>query len=181
MLAPPQTATPAPQAPPIPALPARPGAGTGGTAPAPAAPGTPAPDARDQLRTEIQTQIRDAVQSATAAAGQAGEAVIIQPPPRSPDNEIPPEVIPIVGIVFGTLAAMVLLTPIIRFVTRVLEKRMDRGLVSGDKVANQLQQLQTSLDTLAIEVERISEAQRFQAKLMAERERAVLPEGRGGA
>jgi hypothetical protein len=178
MLAPQQTTTPAPQAPQIPALPARPGAGTGGAAPTPQAP--PTIDARDQLRTEIQTQIRDAVQTATAAAGQAGEAVILQPP-RSPNNDIPPEVIPIVGIVFGTLAAMVLLTPIIRFVTRVLEKRMDRSLVSGEKVGAQLQQLQTSLDTLAIEVERISEAQRFQAKLMVERDRAALPEGRGGA
>jgi hypothetical protein len=46
-------------------------------------------------------------------------------------------------------------------------KRHDRGTAAlGD---SRLEQLQQSIDSIAVEVERITEAQRFTAKLMAER------------
>ncbi len=46
---------------------------------------------------------------------------------------------------------------------------------SGD-VSNRLEQLQQSVDAIAIEVERLAEAQRYTAKLEAEREsRHALP------
>lgn len=109
--------------------------------------------------------------------GQAGTgqpASIVQ---VSPD--IPPEVVPIVGIVFGSLALMVIVTPIVRGIMRMIERWQDKSLVHGPAVAQQLSQLQQSIDTLAIEVERISEAQRFQAKVLAERERPAI--GGGGA
>lgn len=117
----------------------------------------------------------------TGDAAAQGEAVVLQPPPYRSDSPIPPEVLPIVQTVFGSLIAIAIGVPLVRFVTRILEKRMDRSLVKGTEVARQMQQLQQSLDAMAIEIERIGEAQRFQAKLMAERERAALPEGRGGA
>jgi hypothetical protein len=110
-----------------------------------------------------------------------GEAVTVQPSPSivqvSPD--IPPEVVPIVGIVFGSLALMVIVTPIVRGIMRMIERRQEKTLVHGPAVAQQLAQLQQSIDTLAIEVERISESQRFQAKVLAERERPAI--GGGGA
>lgn len=114
----------------------------------------------------------------TGPAG--GQAVTVQPPSVvqvSPD--IPPEVVPIVGIVFGSLALMVIVTPIVRGVMRMIERWQDKSLVHGPAVAQQLAQLQQSVDTLAIEVERISESQRFQAKLLAERDRPAI--GGGGA
>jgi hypothetical protein len=43
---------------------------------------------------------------------------------------------------------------------------LERG---GDAHAAQLAQLQQSVDAIALEVERIAEAQRFSAKLLAER------------
>ena len=109
-----------------------------------------------------------------------GQATTAQPPSFvqvSPD--IPPEVVPIVGIVFGSLALMVIVTPIVRGIMRMIERWQDKSLVHGPAVAQQLAQLQQSIDTLAIEVERISEAQRFQAKVLAERERPAI--GGGGA
>lgn len=173
MIAQAQQTTPpatAPQAPPIPPMPARPGAATG------AAPR----DGRDAAGDPAENA-RLAIQNAIEAAQNATESVVIQPPPISRNNDIPPEVVPIVGIVFGSLFAIALVTSIARFATRVFEKRMDRSVLRADLVQNQLQQLQTSLDTMSIEIERISEAQRFQAKLMAERDRVALPDGRGGA
>jgi hypothetical protein len=56
-------------------------------------------------------------------------------------------------------------------------ERAQRPLASG--VAEQLAQLQQSVDAIAIEVERIAEAQRFTARLEAGREdRPVLPSPR---
>ena len=44
-----------------------------------------------------------------------------------------------------------------------------KPLEIGDSQNLQLQQLQQSVDAIAVEVERIAEAQRFSAKLLAER------------
>lgn len=99
------------------------------------------------------------------------EAIIVQPPPYrvTGNNEIPPEVIPIIGMVSGTLIAIVIGYPIVRLITRLIERRSDRSLVPGTEVASQLRRLQDSVDTMAIELERIGEAQRFSARLLAER------------
>jgi TolA-binding protein len=56
-------------------------------------------------------------------------------------------------------------------------KRIDRQNVapSGD-LQGQIEQLQQSIDTIAVEVERIAEAQRYMARLESEREsRHALP------
>lgn len=63
-----------------------------------------------------------------------------------------------------------------------LLKRRGRALPSDltarlDDIANRLNRLDTSVDTIAVEVERISEAQRFTAKVLADRSGgSVLPE-----
>lgn len=171
-----QTGQNAPQ-PPIPPLPGAPGGATGGQA-------TNVTRVQTQVNAPGQeAMIRDAIQAAQDAANaQVGQAGTTAPPPvfrREPD--IPPEVVPIVGIVFGSVAMMVILTPIVRGIIRFIERRQDQNMVHGPSVANQLLQLQQSVDTLAIEVERISESQRFQAKLLAERDKVSLPSGKGGA
>ncbi len=173
-----QTSQSAP-APPIPPLPTAPGAATGAAAPNPPAGGAPS-------QADIQQAVENALQAtenAVAATNQAGQPVILQPPPTvyRVDPDIPPEVVPIIGIVFGSIAMMVIVTPIVRGIIRFIERRQDQNLVHGPSVANQLQQLQQSVDALAIEVERISESQRFIAKLSAEKDKATLPSVRGGA
>lgn len=158
------TPTPqAPTAPPIPPLPGRVGAATGGEAAA------------------------QGVADAPAAPGQAAqgtgtpEAVILQPPPyrdRSDrNNDIPGEVIPIIGMVMGTGIAIALGYPVVRMITRVIERRADKAYVKGANVEAQLRALQESVDTMAIELERIGESQRFQAKLAAEKRSGALPPG----
>jgi len=151
---------PAPQAPapPIPVAPARPGAATGAqggaTAPEAALPG-----------------------EATAQATQGTPQIIIPPPYRNNDNEIPEEIIPIVGIVAGTGMAIALGYPIIRTLTRMIERATDKRYVRGQDVEVQLKALQESVDTMAIEIERISESQRFQSKLLADRKDQALGSG----
>ena len=107
----------------------------------------------------------------------AGTAV---PPVVQVNPDIPPEVVPIVGIVFGSLALMVIVSPIVRGIMKMIERRTDKSLVHGPAVAQQLAQLQQSVDTLAIEVERISESQRFQARILAERDKPAIGGGSAG-
>lgn len=163
-------------APPVPPLPTNPGQATGATAPP--APATQAPatgntqSVADQIRQGIQDGIRD---------GQQTEAIISQEPPYRQNEDIPKEVIPIMGIVFGSLVAIILGYPIVRLITRLVEKAADKTLLRATDVTQQLKTLQDSVDTMAIEIERISESQRFQDRLLSEREPARLPEARGGA
>ncbi len=137
-------------APPLPigAMPAEPGAATS------AASGT----IRDQIRQQIRDQIAGTSQ-----------------PSRSSD--IPPEVIPLVGMTLSILMAIIILFPIARAISRMIDRRTDRSLVNVAEVAPQLRMLQESVDAMAIELERISEAQRFTAKLMAEKVPQALPRG----
>lgn len=109
--------------------------------------------------------------------GGTGTAITVVPPPVPVSPDIPREVVAIVAIVFGTIAMVAIVAPVLRGVMRIIERRTDKALIHGPAVAQQLAQLQQSVDALAIEVERISESQRFQAKLMAEKERAAIGEG----
>lgn len=165
---------PAPPVPPVPVIPGQAGAATGAATAATQAQqasdaATNAQSVGDRIREAVQREVDQATQA------RAGQAIVVQPPPyREPD--IPPEVITIVEVVFGSLIAIILGYPIIRLITRVIEKRMDRSLVKGAEVERGFRQLQQSVDAMAIEIERIGEAQRFQAKLLADRaERVALP------
>jgi hypothetical protein len=57
-----------------------------------------------------------------------------------------------------------------KIITTWLRNRGGRGGNEGAlrDISRQLQQLQESVDTMAVEVERIEEAQRFNARLLAE-------------
>jgi hypothetical protein len=83
-------------------------------------------------------------------------------------------------VVFGQVAAIVagLLGAVcgISVLTYRSVKRIDNKNVPIGDVSERLLQLQQSVDAIAIEVERIAEAQRFTARLEAEREaRPALP------
>lgn len=68
----------------------------------------------------------------------------------------------IVVVLIGALSAIT-----VGLVRGVSSKPRQAGL--GDAQNLQLEQLQQSVDAIAVEVERIAEAQRFSAKLLAER------------
>jgi hypothetical protein len=87
---------------------------------------------------------------------------------------IPPEDVPavIVSVVFFiTVGVVTIGYPIVR----AIAKRMERGgmpAVQGDVTAR-LERIEQAVEAIAIEVERISEGQRFAAKLLAGREGAA--------
>ena len=86
-------------------------------------------------------------------------------------------VVPIVAIV-----SIFVIAPIAVAYARMLWKRASdpspRHQPEPDLVNRRLEQLQQSVEAMAIEVERISEGQRFVTKLLSERDRDAL--GAGG-
>ena len=67
--------------------------------------------------------------------------------------------------------------PIVRLITRWLEpKPVPPRELSA--INARLERIETAVDSIALEVERISEAQRFSARLQSEQQAARLPGGR---
>lgn len=175
-------------------------------------------NSRDALRTEIQQQVREAVQTARHAArdaalqaqqagqpvqaGQAGgpnaptapQAPVALPPipvgggrlivDKQGDRTVitsaalPPEILPLARMAQETaigfiaiLAAIFILGPFARVFARRVDRRTEIKLATENARVQQQQllQLQQSLDAMSLEVERISEAQRFQSRLLNER------------
>lgn len=102
--------------------------------------------------------------------GAPTTAPIAFPPPN---NDIPREVVPIVGTVFGTVMLTIIFFPIARAIAR----RMDRKTVtaaptSSPETTSRLDRIEQAIEAVALEVERVAEAQRYSARLLTER----LPE-----
>ncbi|MEP7085842.1 MAG: hypothetical protein ABI884_00795 [Gemmatimonadota bacterium] len=85
---------------------------------------------------------------------------------------VDPDVISFAGVmltIVATVAAGTVIYVAARFAL-ASAKKAERGPSTLD--SGKLEQLQQSVDSIAIEVERIAEAQRFTAKLAAERSEA---------
>jgi hypothetical protein len=153
---------------------------------------------RDQIRQTERAQIAGATgqgasQGATPAApteptaptaprtitiqGRNGAETITLPSDFSAGDVIPPQVVDISIAFFVTMALIIIGLPI----ARAFARRMDRRAVSTqipNEVSAQLTQLNQAVDAIALEVERISEGQRFTTRLLSEQReaaRATLP------
>jgi hypothetical protein len=90
---------------------------------------------------------------------------------------MPPELMPLAKMAQDTamgfmaiLAAIFILGPFARVLARRMDRRteIDATGTNTHALQSQLLQLQQSVDSMAVEVERISESQRFQSKLLNE-------------
>lgn len=155
----------------------------------PAAPAPPVPpdpqSLRDQIRTTIQQQVDQARAEAAAAAGVAAQegtegpftpTVIVRP---GGFDEVPPQIVDISLMFFLTVFAIIVGFPIARAIARRIDRRGHEPRLPAD-IATQINQIAQSVDAMAIEVERISEGQRFTTKLLAEQQgnRSGLPAGK---
>ena len=140
-------------------------------------PQVPAPPSREQLRQQIQ----DAIQAARDAAEQArAEAVVAQPPPLPsfPVDRGPPENVMILIIVLAALTAGVLiLRPIFKALGSRLERRSEQPAAIPD-FAPRMDRMEQAIEAIAVEVERISEGQRYVTKALAEKQPANAREQR---
>lgn len=99
--------------------------------------------------------------------------------PFIPRNEIPPQAVEMAMGFFFTVVAIIIGLPI----ARAFARRMDRKAVAPQvpaEVTQQLNHLAQAVDAIALEVERISEGQRFTTRLLSEQRegaRHALPTG----
>ena len=79
---------------------------------------------------------------------------------------IPGELIPIV--LFICIAAMVIGVPLVKVFAKRIENQ-PRDLRLPQDVTMRLERMENAIDAIAVEIERISEGQRFTTKLLSER------------
>lgn len=154
------------------------------------------PQVREQVLASIR-QERAVAQQATSgvpAPAQAPTAPVAVPPIPAGGGRViidqqgdrtvitsaalPPELMPMARMaqetalgLMGLIAAMVILGPFARMLARRFERRNEikAGAEQSQLMQRQMEQLQQSLDSMSLELERIGEAQRFQSKLLYER------------
>lgn len=148
-----------------------------------------------QLRDEIRENVRQQLEAAARAtrvqrAGPFqtprapttdGPQTFVTVPPVTwdPGNVVPPQAVTISIAFFLTLAAIIIGLPIARAFARRMDRRGGATQVPPE-VATQLTQLSQAVDAIALEVERISEGQRFTTRLLTEQREGAsqaLPAG----
>jgi HAMP domain-containing protein len=145
-----------------------------------------APVSAEQLKQQIQQSVRDAQIAAEQAAKAAAQSrngphtVVIGPdvpvPPGIPTTQvafnpgemIPPQAEAIAISFFVMIAAIVIGLPVMRAWARRIERGTPTATIPTE-MRDQLRQLSQSVDAIAIEVERISEGQRFTTKMLSDR------------
>lgn len=160
---------------------------------------------RDAIRNNVQQEINAARIEVAAAQGAAdgaqGQAPVLAPtppetprtftirgrngietitiPPNSFDNIIPPQAVDISIAFFLTMAAIIIGLPLARAFARRMDRRGGSTQIPNE-ISSQLAHLNQAVDAIALEVERISEGQRFTTRLLSEQKdaaRQTLPSG----
>jgi hypothetical protein len=131
---------------------------------------------RDAISQGVRDQINAARAEAEAAArsSRAGGLPTIAPAaggtlqlPYDPNQGPPASVVTLSIAFFMTVAAILIFWPI----TRAISRRISAGTVAPrvpPEISGQLTQLTQAVDAIAVEVERISEGQRFTTRLLSE-------------
>jgi hypothetical protein len=122
-------------------------------------------DIAKQARTAAQ-DARKTAQDAQKAGQDAGHTATTTVPPS---EQIPPQAVEMTNSFFLTVAVCVVGFPLARAFARRIDRKTEFKAVAAPDLTPHIRQLQDSVDAMAIELERISEGQRFTAKLLAER------------
>jgi multidrug efflux pump subunit AcrA (membrane-fusion protein) len=128
-----------------------------------------AASARQQARDQAQ-MIRDqaqAIRDVARAGRDMGQSIVRTGSPSGPSPR--QEKMMFAGFIIIVLATIVIFQPLVRAVARRLEgTHRNVGPLDGGS-AERLQRIEQAVDAMAIEIERISEGQRFTTKLLSSR------------
>ena len=127
-----------------------------------------AQEAQREAQREAQQAVRDAQREARDAIR---EAQTVQPPPWARDfptgaPEVPEGAVVISLAFFAMCAIIAIGIPIARAFARRMDKRAASPGVDAD-TRMRLERIEHAVDAIALEVERISEGQRFTSKVLA--------------
>jgi len=151
----------------------------------PPPPAPPSVESRSQLKEQIRAQVLQNIQRAEQRAAIAersgihtnaqGDPVVVIPPQAPGPDMIPPQAVDISIAFFIMIAVIVVGFPIARAIARRLDRKPVSSPVDAG-LATQLQRIEHTVESMSIEIERISEAQRYMARLQSSRaEPAGLP------
>jgi hypothetical protein len=148
-----------------------------------------------ELRDQIREQVRAAVAASAEGAAQGPDVQVHVPPPlpadprvftiQGPNGErttigmppageiIPPQAVDISIAFFLMLAAIIIGLPIARAFARRMDRKSGGPAQIPREVTEQLTQINQAVDAIALEVERISEGQRFTTRLLSEQRDAA--------
>ena len=116
--------------------------------------------------------MEDAAQAMAASAlAQVGTTEVPPVPPFPDTPQIPPQAVDISIAFFVCTAAAIILFPLMRAFGRILERRAAPPQRLAPELESQLHRMEQAIETVAVEVERISEGQRFTVKLLSERDK----------
>jgi methyl-accepting chemotaxis protein len=142
-----------------------------------------------QLKEQIRQTVKDAQQAAEQASRAAadakasgGEAIRVAPGPFvvgpgvtvMPSNrDFPPQAAPVAISFFVMMGFIIVGLPLARAIARRIDRSTQRPQQVAPEIRQQLDQLSASVEAIAIEVERISEGQRFTTRLLTGKEPAL--------
>jgi len=144
--------------------------------------------ARAAAQAEARTQVQAGGGSGVTVTTSSGREIIQVPPRQGPfeyipvqrlpaNNDIPPRIQETLFGMMFTLAFIVVAFPIARAVARWLDRKRVPAPIPAE-LTSQLSRMETVMEAMQIEVERIAESQRFMAKI-ANEQRDPLAIGRG--
>lgn len=122
-------------------------------------------EASQERLSQVQAQLDNALGVTSSRSGSS------EPPPMPPyPTDIPPGVKDISETFFATLAIVVIGFPLARALARRMDRRSAAGVApsTSPTIEPRLERMEQAIEAIAIEVERISEGQRFTNKLMSE-------------
>jgi hypothetical protein len=142
---------------------------------------------RDQIREQVRAQIAGQEVPAPPAPpatpkqitirGPNGQETIVGVSGYNATEVIPPQAVDISLAFFFTVAAIIIGLPIARAFARRMDRKTSGSPQIPGEVSAQLTQLNQAVDAIALEVERISEGQRFTTRLLSDQRdaRQTLP------
>jgi len=112
---------------------------------------------------------RHGIRAAPVLAGPVpgGPGIIIQNPYGYRNSGMPPEIAEISIAFFVMCAVIIIGWPLARAFARRMDRRSETTAAANPGVTAHLQRIEQAVDAMSIEVERISESQRFMAKLQS--------------
>jgi multidrug efflux pump subunit AcrA (membrane-fusion protein) len=120
-----------------------------------------------QAQREAQQAVRE-VQAELARRAREGQAVVPFPPFPGSGPQIPEGAV-IISVAFFVMCAVIAIgVPIVRAIARRMDKRNAVAPVADAETRSRLERIEQAVDAIAVEVERISEGQRFTTKVISE-------------
>lgn len=135
------------------------------------------PDEIREAVAEVRAEIEAArAQGKVITIGPQGEGITIQQP-FDPANVIPPQAVDISIAFFVMVAFIIVGLPLARAFARRMDRRGETA--SASEITPRLDRIEQAVEAIAIEVERVSEGQRYTTKAIAELRGLPGPIGAG--